>query len=103
MRAAGSDAAARSVYFWGATLEDDAPNMHLSPVLAASTTKAADDVSFASAGDPFRTEGYWFDLWPDCTATEMRAAIDAGAAQTLWIVSGSFSVEPIVIRGLSEE
>lgn len=62
----GSAAGAGSVYFWGAHLQTGAPNLDTSPVLQASATRAADDLSFASLPAALRTEGFWFYMWPYC-------------------------------------
>jgi len=60
----GSGASAASILFWGAHLQTGAPHIGTSPILAASGTRAADDLTFASLPTDMRTKGFWFYVWP---------------------------------------
>jgi hypothetical protein len=106
---------AGSILVWGADWQQDVPDLHPAPVLAASGTKAVDDLTFADADVPaaIDNDGFWFRWRPYHSDTEWAAygvlgrlldrtvpgnrliAIAASAAQfqfrgTLGTVSGPF-------------
>jgi len=71
----GSGANAGAVLFWGMTLQDDVPDLHPGPVLAAGATKAADDLAVTGldGAGALMTEGFWLRCWPYFDNTALAA------------------------------
>lgn len=71
----GSGGSAGAVLIWGIDAQEDAPNLLPAPVLAASATKAADDLSVANASVPadLLGVGCWFKYKPYHNDTQWSA------------------------------
>jgi hypothetical protein len=59
-----SGGTAGTLLVWGIDVQEDAPDLHPAPVLAASATKLADDLTFANAAIPagFFADGFWLQF-----------------------------------------